>query len=451
MPDPRGTLVAEATPPGRGSLRVVRLSGEGALALLRALFEPEGFAPWDHPRRLCLGTIQDQAGTAMDEGLAVYFAAPASFTGEEMAEFQCHGSPGVVEALKAACVALGARPALPGEFSFRAFLNGKLSLPDAEAVQALTACETALQARACGPEAARGLSRRAAGWRDRLLDVMASWEARLDFPEDAPALAGAERAGALAELSAELGELLEAAGRARPLRRGWRVALCGPPNSGKSSLFNALLQRERALVTPHPGTTRDVIEEAVDLEGLPVVLLDTAGVRAPGDPVEALGIERGLAAAREADGVLLLWDGSRGWDEETQRLLETLSEKLVAAVETRADLGPSAGDAPAGVPGFRVSNTTGEGLAALAAHLAAWARRTLPAGGLLLLNDRQLSALAEARRACDGAEALLAAGESEEVALQELRAARRALDDLLGGSDPEALYDRVFRAFCIGK
>lgn len=451
MPDPSGTLVAEATPPGRGGLRVLRLSGPGAGAILAALFRAEGGeAPWDHPRRLCFGRFLDGEGREVDRGLAVLFAAPRSFTGEEVAELHCHGSGAVVAALTAACMAHGARPALPGEFSFRAFLNGKLTLPEAEALDALTAAQTALQAEASA--AAAGIAPRLRVLRQGLLEVMADWEARLDFPEDAPALAAHERSDALAVIRAKLESLLELSAASRPLREGWRVALCGAPNVGKSSIFNALLNRERALVTPHPGTTRDVLEETLDLGGLPVVLLDTAGLRESLDPVEALGVARARAAAAEADGALLLYDRSTGWGAAEEDLLAALAGRLVAVVASKSDLPEGGSPPPAAGVVLPVSSVTGEGLGALVDHLRAWASRTLPEGSPLLLSARQRAGLGRALSACGSAQAELAKGVSEEVALQSLREARRALDELLGeDSDPEALYDELFSRFCIGK
>lgn len=448
MPDPSGTLVAEATPPGRGGVRVVRLSGPETLPILKRLFLPrETEAPWDHPRRLCLGRFLDVGGNPLDEGLAVFFSAPRSFTGEDGAEFQGHGSSAVVRGVMEACVALGARPALPGEFSFRAFLNGKLTLPEAEAVDALTASETALQARAteAGPFEAR-----VRAVRERLLDLVATWEARIDFPEEASSAEGPSPPRGLAEVVEGLESLRADSLASTPLREGWRVALCGAPNSGKSSLFNALLNRERALVTPHPGTTRDVLEETLDLGGIPIVLLDTAGLRSSEDPVERMGITRGLEAAAGADGVLLLWDGRAPWGETEAAAAASAGERLVSVVETKSDL-PREGSPPPGLPVLSVSAVTGAGLAALSARLSQWAVGSFPSGGPLLLSAHQRAGVARALDACCAAVRTLSEGATEEVALADLRVCRNALDDLLGEGDPEELYDRIFSTFCIGK
>jgi len=448
VPDPSGTLVAEATPPGRGAVRVVRLSGPETLAILKRLFVPrEADAPWDFPRRLCLGQFLDVGGRPIDEGLAVFFAGPRSFTGEDAAEFQGHGSPAVVGGVIAGCLALGARPALPGEFSYRAFLNGKLTLPEAEAVDSLTASETALQARA----AVGGLfEERVRGLRDQVLDLEAEWEARLDFPEQMPPPDATPPLDELVPLQQAMESLWADAEASKAVREGWRVVLCGAPNVGKSSLFNALLSRERALVTPHPGTTRDVLEETLDLGGLPIVLLDTAGLRISADPVEALGVSRGREAVADADGVLLLWDRTSSWGETEEALLSAAGSRLVAVVETKADL-TRLGVPPRDCQPLQVSMVTAEGLGALSARLAQWAARSLPAGGPVLLSARQRAGIARARTACEAAAGGLAEGSTEEIALVGLGECRAALDDLLGEGDPEALYDRIFSTFCLGK
>jgi tRNA modification GTPase len=240
----------------------------------------------------------------MDRCLALAFPAPASFTGEDCAELHLHGSPGILRAALERCVLMGARPALPGEFSFRAFLGGKLSILQAEATDALTACETGAQAQRFSPGAASALEAEVRRLAKGVGELEAQMEACVDFPEE---VAGPEGLPALmAALEVELSALAEAGLRSRPLREGWTVALVGAPNAGKSSLFNALLRRERAIVSPHPGTTRDVLAETLDVGGLPLTLLDTAGSREPSDPLERLGVEAAAAAASGADAVLVV-------------------------------------------------------------------------------------------------------------------------------------------------
>ncbi len=452
MPDVTATIVAEATPAGRGGLSVVRLSGDKSLEILRKLFSPRMTpAPWSSPRRLVLGEFLDSGGSVLDLGLAVYFEAPASFTGEDVVEFNLHGSPAVVLAVKRACIELGARPALPGEFSFRAVLNGRSGLIEAEAANEMASFETALQAKSGGIAAAGGLHSRAEALRQRVLELSAAWEARVEFPEDFPPCGGLAR-DELAVVRREVMELLDISHTSSPLRRGWRVALCGAVNVGKSSLFNAILQRERALVTPHPGTTRDILEETIDLRGLPLVLIDTAGVRESGDPVEKLGVERGLEAARSADGVLLLYSKETGWRREEESLAASLAGKVIGLVETKSDLARGASEAPQlGLTRFSLSNVTGEGFPPLMSHLADWALASLPGEAPVLLNERQRAALERASECLAGADGSLASGHTEEVALAFIGEAARAFDDLLGKKPPEYLYELIFSKFCIGK
>ncbi len=453
MPDTYGTIVAEATPPGRGGVSVLRLSGPQSGTILRRIFSPgPQLAPWDKPRYLSYGKFVDFEGRPVDRGLAVYFAAPASFTGEDVAECHLHGSPAVIHAVKQACVALGARPALPGEFSYRAVLNGRMGVMEAETVNEMVSFETALQAETAGMEAASSLQGRLEAIRARLQELIASWEARLEFPDDFSKSVGLPEAEELGTISVAISELLAASAASRPLRRGWRIALCGAPNVGKSSLFNAILQRERALVTPHPGTTRDVLEEMVDINGLPVVFLDTAGVRDSADPAEKLGVKKGLDAARTADGVLLLYEKPCGWGAEEAALASAVGGNVVAVVETKSDLtGAVAQGRPATYPWFSVSCITGDGLPALVEHLAGWAMQMLPSNAPVLVNERQRAALARVSEGLCRAEEALGTGQTEEVAIAGLGLARVALDDVLGHRDPEELYDMIFSSFCIGK
>ncbi len=454
MPDITATIVAEATPPGRGGLSVVRLSGAKSLEILHQIFSPRTTAgPWNSPRQLVLGQFLDAKGLPLDVGLAVFFASPASFTGEDVVECNLHGSPAVVEAVKRACVSLGARPALPGEFSFRALLNGRAGLLEFEAANEMASFETALQARSGGIAAAGGLRSRIEAVRSKVLELAAAWEARIEFPEDIATEKGTTAQNELAAAKEDVSNLLAGSRASRPLRRGWRVAICGAPNVGKSSLFNAILQRERALVTPHPGTTRDILEETIDLQGLPVILLDTAGVRDSDDPVEKLGVERGLEAARGADGVLLLYSKESGWRREEESLAASLGDKVIALVETKCDLDSGADKAPppSEMANFSISNLTGDGLSRLMDHVAAWALGMLPQEAPLLLNERQIAALKRAEEGFAEAESSFSSGYTEEVALAAIGDAIRAIDDLLGKRPPEELYDLIFSKFCIGK
>ncbi|MGC8762621.1 MAG: tRNA modification GTPase [Acidobacteriota bacterium] len=442
--------MAEATPPGRGGLRVVRVSGPLAAPILQRHFRPAGpRSPWEAPRRLCAGDVLSADGRLLDRALAVFLRAPRSFTGEDTAEFHLHGSGGVVEAVVALCLEAGCRRAAPGEFSWRAFLNGKLGLLEAEALDGLAAASTREAAQRAAAVLAGDLRRKLEGLREGILDLQARWEAQVDFPEDAGEGAPEEERALLGRLVAEA-DALDRSGQALPrLREGWSVALAGPPNSGKSSLFNALLNRERALVSPHPGTTRDVLEETLEVDGLPLVLRDTAGLRQePGEEVEALGMEVGLRAAATADAVLFVYDGARGWDGEAQRALRILPAPPRWIAGNKGDL--FVGPVPPGH--LRLSARTGEGLAALVREMGRWLRGQLPRVEAGPVSLRQAEAVGRLRRALGEAEGDLAGGAGIEVAADALARARRAVEEaLFGEGRPDDLYGRIFSRFCIGK
>lgn len=443
------TIAAEATPPGRGALRVVRLSGPGAIGVLKSLYEPEGPAPWDRPRSLCLGSVGAAGGPCLDEALAVCFPAPASLTGEDVVEIQAHGAPGVVRGLLDLALAAGARAARPGEFSYRAFLNGKMSVMEAEAVNALVEAQTEGQAQRVVAGLQGRLEGRLREILGALMDLRADLEARIDFPEDMEGEGRPNPTSPLPVIVGELRGMLSVAPSLRYLREGWRVALVGPVNSGKSSLFNALLRRERALVTPHPGTTRDVLEESVQIGGYPLVLMDTAGVRDAADPVEALGVARGLHMASQADGVLLVFDGSNGWDSEAQAVLAQLPRAPLAILANKADQGICREGLPGGA--LEVSARTGAGLDGLSGCLGAWMEGALPASRESLVTERQIEAVRRVLEGCREAQSALDEGRGEDLAAEGLVRAQAALDDLLSGGSAEDLYDRIFSRFCIGK
>ena len=448
MPDDRATIVGEATPPGRGALRVVRLSGSLAFEILQRLFSPLSGSPWESPRALCLGEVHGPGSRMLDKGMAVGFRAPASLTGEDVVELQLHGSPGVIRSVLDAAVALGARPALPGEFSYRAFLNGKMEILEAETVQALVQAEAEGQASAVAAGFRGGLGGELAAARERLLDLLAGWEARIDFPEDVEDEAREAGVEKLSRAEESMAHLAATAQSLRHLREGWRVALVGAVNTGKSSLFNAVLKRERALVTPHPGTTRDVLEEAVQIAGYPVVLVDTAGIRESVDPVEALGVSAGLKAAAEADAVLFLYDLRAGWREEEEGLLGRLPAPPLAVLANKKDLAPE-GALRRGA--LAVSALTGEGLEDLSRRLARWVEEQSPRAGERLVTERQAAQVVRALEGLRRSREALEAGFTEEVAAQGLGEALRALEEVLSGGSPEDLYDRIFSSFCIGK
>lgn len=404
-------------------IAVVRVSGPKAFTVLAAI---AGTVP--AARLATLRTLRDGADI-IDHALVLAFPAPGSATGEDLAEFHVHGGRAVVAALLG-CLARqpGLRTAEPGEFTRRAFDNGRLDLTQAEGLADLVEAETEAQRRAALSQSDGALRKRVEGWRSTIIDLLADAQARLDFSEDED-VAGHERAsGPLQTLIADLEASLADRSRTRSLRDGLTIVVSGPPNVGKSSLVNALARRDIAIVSPLPGTTRDAIETRLDLGGVLVTLVDTAGLRETTDPVEAEGVARARARAADADLVLNLW---REGDQPADGL----------AVRTKADLdGPSSG--------LAVSSLTGFGIAALAEHLASWARTTVrPEQPPLLTQERHYAA-------CRLSVAALheAATTSDEVLRAEsLRAAAAELGSITGAVGVEEVLDRIFSRFCIGK
>ena len=331
------TIVALATPAGRSAIALVRLSGRDSVRILRAL-APRLPATL-RPRRPYLCVLRDAGGEAIDSALATFFAGPASFTGEDVAELSVHGSPAVVERLIAAAVSAGARPARPGEFTERAFRSGKIDLVRAEAVQELIDAKTAAAARFSSRRLEGGLSRRLDAVRERLLGAAAALSASVDFAEDVGETVDPGAVTRLEDAAAELGRLAATYRTGRLLSGGCRVAILGRPNAGKSTLFNALAGSARAIVTEIPGTTRDALEAVVDIRGVPVTVVDTAGLRASEDPVEKIGVARAREEAARADAALYVFDASSGFDAEDARAFGGARRK--APPSRRQQGGPS--------------------------------------------------------------------------------------------------------------
>ncbi|HEU4328926.1 MAG TPA: tRNA uridine-5-carboxymethylaminomethyl(34) synthesis GTPase MnmE [Roseiflexaceae bacterium] len=450
------TIAAIATPPGAGGIGVVRLSGPQALPIARRMFAPARRGAW-RPFLMRFGRVVAPGGAPVDEALAVYMRAPRSFTGEDVVEFSCHGGPLVLRAVLDLALEHGARQAGPGEFTMRAFLNGRIDLTRAEAtldvINARTAAGLALAQAQLGGWLA-GEVRRA---REALLAPLAYLTALIDFPEDhldAEDALGPIRAG----LTAVEG-LLATADQGMVFRQGARVALVGVPNVGKSSLLNALLRADRAIVTPVPGTTRDTLEETADLAGIPVVLVDTAGIAATDDPVEQIGIERSRAALAQADLALLVLDATRPPTSDEQRIAALIGARPAVVVLNKTDL---LGGAPpvrpalppdlAGAPHIPISAREGAGLAHLArAVAAALGVAEAPAEPRLVSNPRHRDALFRAAGHLREALSGHAAGLPPELLVVDLTAALAALGEITGEGVGEELLDAIFSRFCIGK
>lgn len=459
-------IVARATAPGRGAVAIVRIDGRGAAGLLRSIFRPAGKSdPVDDPRRMIFGRAVRPPGErplVIDDVLAVFFPAPNSYTGNDLAEIHCHGGPAVVREILAAAMhgeGGGARAARPGEFTERAFLNGKLDLARAEAVADLIDAGTGTAARAARAQLAGGLSDRVRAARLRLIDLAAEIEARIDFPDEDTGEADADRmSGEFGVIGAELAALLDTRRRGRLLREGARIALVGPPNVGKSSLLNALARGDRAIVSPQPGTTRDTVECQLDLGGVPVTLIDTAGIRETDEPVERIGIERSRRAALDADRLIEVRDATSPAPFDAGRTPDLV-------VVNKADLIPpggavrDAGGGPGAATALLLSARTGEGIDALERALTGLVcgeGETEGAPDGIAINERHgglLEASAGAlRQAADrwndgGAGGMAAA----ELVMIDLREAISALEELLGLNPDEAILDRVFEKFCMGK
>ena len=450
-------IAAVATPPGPGGVGIVRLSGPGAHRAAAQVFRPmQRGALTDAPDRLLVyGTVLGPEGEGIDRGLAFVSRAPHSYTGEDTAELQCHGSPVVLNLVLEALYQAGARPAQPGEFTQRAFLNGRLDLTQAEAVIDLIEADSARAVRNAAGQLAGALSRRIGGVYDALTDLMAHFCAVLDYPdEDLDPFRAEGMAAVLAEQGAALAALLQTAARGRRLRDGVVCALVGRPNAGKSSLLNALAGYERAIVTDRPGTTRDTVEAAVSLAELPFRLIDTAGLRASDDPAERLGVARSRAAMDEADVVLLVCDGTASPGDEERALLAELGERAVV-VRSKADR-PAVWDALPGSETVAVSARTGAGLAELEAVLGRRGAALLPAvragaQGLMLTNARQTDAVRRALEAVRRAEEGLGAGLPPDLLLTDVEDALAALGELTGRTVREDVTDRIFSRFCVGK
>lgn len=434
------TIFALASGAGRGAIAVLRLSGPESGTILSRL---AGGKP--RPRVASLRRLSDPArGEALDQALVLWFPGPASYTGEDSAELHLHGGPAVVTAVGGALAALGARPAEPGEFTRRAYLNGRMDLTAAEGIADLIAAETEAQRRQALRQVDGALARLTGDWAGRLTRLLAHQEAAIEFAEDdlPTDLGDRARAGA-ATLRAEIEAHLADGGRGERLREGVVVAILGAPNAGKSSLLNALAGREAAIVSARAGTTRDVVEVRLDLSGVSVTLADTAGLREAGDEIEQEGIRRARRRAEEADLILAVFATDAVPDGET--LAWVGPDALVLA--NKVDLAP----APATIGGMvplAVSARSGAGLEALRTALTEAAVRLAGAGdAALLTRPRHRAALTEAA-------AWLAEAETAplpELASEALRAALRALGRLTGQIGVEDILDVVFRDFCIGK
>jgi len=460
-------IVAIATAAGRGAVGIVRVSGPRLGRLIEALCG----RPLK-PREATYLPFCDAAGGALDRGLAIHFPAPHSFTGEDVLELQAHGGPVVLQLLLARCLEAaaeadpatgaprlpGLRVAQPGEFSQRAFQNGKIDLAQAEAIADLIDASTEAAARSAGRSLAGAFSREVHVLRDALIHLRMLVEATLDFPEeDIDFLQQADAAGQLAALQAQLTEVQQRARQGALLREGIKVVIAGQPNAGKSSLLNALAGAELAIVSSVAGTTRDVVSQTIQIQGVPLHVVDTAGLRDSGDEVEQIGIARAWRQIEEADAVLFLHDltraGSAGYDAADAAILQSLRERLPARVPVldvwnKHDAAPDA--PPRG--GLWLSARTGEGIEALRRELLAQAGWQAVPDGVYLARARHVQALQRVgRHLAMAAGHLGGAMPPLDLLAEELRLAQNALNEITGEFGSEELLGVIFSRFCIGK
>jgi len=460
------TIVAIATPPGRGGIGVVRLSGPDARLVVARLVGHHGdleprHATLTHVRLPAPSVVEGKTDAtigspaAIDHAVVTYFPGPHSYTGEDVVELSAHGSPVILRAIVTAATECGARLAQPGEFTLRGFLNGRIDLPQAEAVADLVDAVTPLQARVAFDQLQGTLTRVIGEMHAALFDLIARLEASVDFPEEGYHFAARDGlAAALDDLLLAMSRLLADAARGRIVREGLQVAIVGKPNVGKSSLFNALVGAARAIVTDVPGTTRDLVTEVVDLDGLRVTLVDTAGLRETDDVVEAEGVARSKGARAVADLTIVVLDGSRPFDDSDQRIVdEAIGSKRLIAVN-KADL-PAAWRAPAWPsPAVAVAATTGAGLDRLRHEIARACDVETLADQPGMSNVRHAGLVRVAHEAVARARGAIDAGGgalSEEFVLADLQQARAALEEITGRRTSDDVLAHIFSRFCIGK
>lgn len=450
------TIVALSTPPGRSGLGVIRVSGQDALPLTRIIVGDERFAP--EPNRVSLRSIRDPGnGEVLDWPLITYFKAPHSYTGEDVIELSCHGSPTLLLHVVDLLLHSGARAADPGEFTLRALSNGRLNLSQAEAIRDLIDAQTYAAVRQAARQLGGELSARLQPVKNSLLEIIVPLESSLEFVEDdLPEDVTQDVARKLTSLTQRLEELSGTFRTGRLLKEGLRVALVGRPNVGKSSVFNGLLDMDRAIVTDVPGTTRDTLNELVNIEGVPVLLTDTAGVRTSPDRIEQLGIERTRRAIVDADLVVVVLDGSQPATAEDQEVLAQAGESRHLIALNKSDL-----------PSFRRDNvqfnngsarliptsaTTGAGLAELrAAIMAPFASHEALDASFVITSARHYDLLRRSADALRSSERLLCERASEELVLVGLYDALRFLGEITGETTPEDVLSQIFSTFCIGK
>ena len=450
------TIVALSTPPGRSGIGVLRLSGISSLEIVRVLVSDNAFSP--EPGRVTLKRIRDpKTGEALDQALVTFFKAPHSFTGEDVVELSCHGSPVLLRQIIDLILSLGARPAGPGEFTLRALATGRVNLAQAEAIRDLINAQTTAAARQAARQMGGAVSARLQPVKDLLLEVIVVLESSIEFvEEDLPEISIGQLDLRLKQVVEDLVQLSATFRDGRLLRYGLNVALVGRPNVGKSSLFNALLSLDRAIVTDVPGTTRDSLTEVMSFRGIPIRLTDTAGLRTTEDKIENLGVERTRQAIADADLVVLVLDGSQALTKDDFQIFSDLdgTSRLIAI--NKLDLDSFASDeirlTLSELAIQEVSATRGSGLDLLVdAILAPFATSEITEQGLLITDARHFDLLQRAVTAIGTSRILLCERSGDELVLVGLHDALRFVGEITGETTSEDILSQIFATFCIGK
>jgi tRNA modification GTPase len=450
------TIVALSTPPGRSGIGVIRISGPSALELTRSLLRDESFDP--EPQSVFLKPLRElDGGEVLDRALITYFKSPRSFTGEDVVELSCHGSPPLLLSVIDSLLYLGARAADPGEFTMRALTNGRLNLTQAEAIRDLIDAQTHAAVRQAARQLGGELSARLQPLKDSLLEIIVPLESSLEFVEDdLPEDLTRQVSQKLSTLAETVKSLAGTFRKGRLLKEGLHVTLAGRPNVGKSSIFNSLLRLERAIVTDIPGTTRDTLSEVIDIEGVPVLITDTAGVRTSSDKIEQLGVERTRRAIVDADLIVVVLDGSQPLAPEDLEIIKDAAQSRFLIALNKNDLGAPdverIRDLGEGAAILSVSAKTGAGLDSLcAAIIEPFSAHETFAGNFIITNARHYDLLRRTESAILGSKDLLFQRASEELILVGLYDALRFLGEVTGETTPEDVLSQIFATFCIGK
>ena len=451
-----GTIVALSTSPGRSGIGVIRISGEKAIEITRSLIRDPDFSP--EPNRVTLKSIFDpDTLEIIDRAVVTFFKSPHSYTGDDVVELSCHGSPPLLLRILDSLLLFGARAADPGEFTMRAVYNGRLNLTQAEAVRDLIEAQTHAAVRQAARQLGGELSKRLQPIKDALLEIIVPLESALEFVEDdLPEDIAYNISQKLSALSVKIDEMADSFSRGRLLKDGLRAVLVGRPNVGKSSLFNSLLSSDRAIVTETPGTTRDTISEVINIEGIPVLVTDTAGLRSSSDRIEQLGIERTRRAIADADLIVAVLDGSQPLIDEDEKIIREASANRCVVAVNKSDLESFRSNYAQlineNLVFVSVSAKTGDGLNALCASIIKpFTNSYFDENSFVITNARHYDLLRCTGEALRAAQGLIRENVSEELILANLYEALRFLGEITGETTPEDILSQIFSTFCIGK